>query len=75
MNIIDRMKNGFIVIVDCNSNWLEEEHNQLIKLADIGKLALETELCHWGYKYNDGDCNEEKYPCARNELCKMKAEV
>ena len=48
---------------------------EVSKLDDIGKLALQTELCYWGYQYNDGDCNEAKYPCVRNELCKMKAEV
>ena len=64
-----------------NPLWSDEychigcAYRGLEKLAKIGKLALQTELCYWGYQYNDGDCNEEKYPCVRNELCKMKAEV
>ena len=64
----------------CDDLWEEacadvDKKKELLILADIGKLALQTELCYWGYQYHDGDCNEEKYPCVRNELCKMKAEV
>ena len=62
---------GLIVCYDCGLT-LKQIFD---KKADIGKLTLQTELCYWGYQYNDGDCNEEKYPCVRNELCKMKAEV
>ena len=52
-----------------------EAVKELITLAELGKLAIQTELCYWGYQYNDGDCNEEKHPCVRNELCKMKRGV
>lgn len=44
---------------------------EIMKLAEIGQLALNTQICYWEYQYADGDCQEGK--CVRNELCKMKA--
>lgn len=51
----------------------KEAEQELIKLADIGQLALQTTICYWGYYYADGDCQESK--CERNELCKKRDEL
>ena len=50
-----------------------KRHDNLIKLAELGQLALQTQICYYGYEYADGDCHEGK--CERNELCKMKGKV
>ena len=63
LDVLDKIASGEIKLFSGNENG---------RLAELGKLTLQTELCHWGYQYNDGDCNEAKYPCVRNELCKMK---
>ena len=57
---------GLIVCYDCGLT-LKQIFDQN---ADLGKLALQTELCYWGYECADGDCHEGK--CERNELCRMK---
>ena len=64
-----------MVVVNIEDLWKDQEKRDVIlyKLAELGKIALTTQICEWGYDYADGDCHEGK--CERNELCRAKAEI
>ena len=75
MDVLERLKTGRSILnISKNDGneftWDMDGHKELVNLAKLGKLALQSELCHYEYQYADGDCQEGK--CVRNELCKMK---
>lgn len=57
----------------CGLNGDSKDIDELLQLAELGRLALTTQICYWGYDYADGDCQEGK--CERNLLCRVRAEM
>lgn len=51
------------------ANLIEQQD----KLAELGRLALQTQPCYYEYQYNDGDCHMEK--CSSCELCRVRSEM
>lgn len=57
----------------CGLNGDSKDIDELLQLAELGRLALTTQPCYHEYQYNDGDCHMDK--CSSFELCRVRSEM